>query len=279
MWLGHRGGSVADLRRPGESQPASPASLRDEDEFQAAYNQYGGEQFGCSRLWATGTFGGCSGLSWPHRAWRAGTLAVGRREGAMPGGVLEGRAVPADPAGFVAAGVVGSRAGAHIPGSPPSGARGSVLDGSRAAPHAEAAFIARHGWVPCRGPACRVQLRTTFDQVHRVSGCPWLRQGSDRNSGPLAQLIVARWARQADISTLVDAEYGTNRSNRFFVVSARTLSVRWAGSRSSVRSEHSSSRRGAESYARASITRLRTWTRRWRSSPSSAWSWKAGARA
>nr|WP_240778136.1 hypothetical protein [Nonomuraea basaltis] len=44
---------------------------------------------------------------------------------------------------------------------------------------------------------------------------------------------------------LVGAEYGTMRSSRFFVVSARIRSMRWPGSRSSVRREHSSSRRNA----------------------------------
>ncbi|MFI6358641.1 nitrilase-related carbon-nitrogen hydrolase [Streptomyces sp. NPDC050743] len=41
-----------------------------------------------------------------------------------------------------------------------------------------------------------------------------------------------------DSRTPVAAEYGTTRSRRVFVVSARTRRVRWAGSRSSVRREH-----------------------------------------
>jgi hypothetical protein len=64
---------------------------------------------------------------------------------------------------------------------------------------------------------------------------------------PLDRLTVARCARYCDSSTPVEAEYGTTRSSRFFVVSARTRSVRCAGSTSSVRSEHSSSRRSAAS--------------------------------
>ena len=90
-------------------------------------------------------------------------------------------------------------------------------------------------------------LRMTFDQVHSVSGCPWLRRDSDRNNGPLARLIAARCRRYSDSSTPVAAEYGTTRSRRFLVVSARTRIVRRAGSRSSVPSEHSSSRRSAAS--------------------------------
>jgi hypothetical protein len=89
--------------------------------------------------------------------------------------------------------------------------------------------------------------RTTFDQVHSVRGSALLRRDSDRNSGPRARLSVARCAKYPDNSTPVGAEYGTTRSSRFFVVSARTRKVRWAGSRSSVRREHSSSRRRAAS--------------------------------
>lgn len=96
-------------------------------------------------------------------------------------------------------------------------------------------------------PDASASRRTTFDQVHRLNGWAWLRRDSDKNNGPRARLTEARWARYCDSSTPVDAEYGTTRSSRFFVVSARIRSLRWAGSRSSVRSEHSSSRRSAAS--------------------------------
>ena len=75
-------------------------------------------------------------------------------------------------------------------------------------------------------PEARAIRRTTFDQVHRLSGCAWLRRDSDRNSGPRARLTEARRARYCDSSTPVGAEYGTTRSSRFFVVSARIRSVR-----------------------------------------------------
>ena len=58
---------------------------------------------------------------------------------------------------------------------------------------------------------------------------PWLRRDSDRNSGPRARLSVARCARYSASSTPVAAEYGTTRSRRVFVVSARTRSIRCAG--------------------------------------------------
>jgi hypothetical protein len=60
-----------------------------------------------------------------------------------------------------------------------------------------------------------------------------------------SEAILDRY--EPDSSTPVGAEYGTIRSSRFFVVSARTRRVRCAGSRSSVRSEHNSSRRNAAS--------------------------------
>lgn len=51
-------------------------------------------------------------------------------------------------------------------------------------------------WVENRStPAARARRRTTFDQVHRVSGWPWLRRDSDRNSGPRARLTVVRCVR------------------------------------------------------------------------------------
>ncbi len=96
-------------------------------------------------------------------------------------------------------------------------------------------------------PEARAIRRTTFDQVHKLNGWAWLRRDSDRNNGPLARLTETRCARYCDSRTPVEAEYGTTRSSRFFVVSARTRSVRCAGSMSSVRSEHNSSRRSAAS--------------------------------
>jgi hypothetical protein len=103
-------------------------------------------------------------------------------------------------------------------------------------------------WVENRGTsASSATRRTTFDQVHMLSGSAWLRRDSDKNSGPLARLITARCRRYSASSAPVGAEYGTARSRRVLVVSARTRSVRWPGSRSSVRSEHSSSRRSAAS--------------------------------
>ena len=99
-----------------------------------------------------------------------------------------------------------------------------------------------------RGTSAVTAIRwTTFDHVHKVSGRAWLRRDSDKNNGPRARLRPARCVRYPDSSTPVAAEYGTTRSRRFFVVSARTRRVRCAGSRSSVRSEHNSSRRSAAS--------------------------------
>jgi hypothetical protein len=34
--------------------------------------------------------------------------------------------------------------------------------------------------------------RTTFDQVHSVSGWAWLRRDSDKNNAPRARLMLAR---------------------------------------------------------------------------------------
>ena len=43
-----------------------------------------------------------------------------------------------------------------------------------------------------RGTSAATAIRrTTFDQVHKVSGSAWLRCDSDNNSGPRARLIVA----------------------------------------------------------------------------------------
>jgi hypothetical protein len=75
-------------------------------------------------------------------------------------------------------------------------------------------------------PEASAIRRTTFDQVHRLSGWAWLRRDPDRNNGPRAQLTRARCARYSDSSTPVGTEYGTTRSSRFFVVSARIRSVR-----------------------------------------------------
>jgi hypothetical protein len=51
-------------------------------------------------------------------------------------------------------------------------------------------------WVENRGTsATSATRRTTFDQVHKVSGSPRLRLDSDKNSGPLARLSVARCRR------------------------------------------------------------------------------------
>src|SRR5689334_17274716 len=58
----------------------------------------------------------------------------------MPGGVIEGRIVPADPPGLVAAGAVGPRVGAQVPGPPSAGTRGTVFDGARSASDAATAF-------------------------------------------------------------------------------------------------------------------------------------------
>ena len=103
-------------------------------------------------------------------------------------------------------------------------------------------------WVENRGRlAANATRRTTFDHVHNVSGSAWLRRDSDRNNPPRARLSVARCCRYSDSSTPVGAEYGTTRSRRVLVVSARTRRVRYAGSRSSLRSAHSSSRRSAAS--------------------------------
>ena len=72
---------------------------------------------------------------------------------------------------------------------------------------------------------------------------PRLRQ-EQRAPGPAERAAVAQVApRAAHPSRGV----GHDRSRRVLVVSARTRSVRCAGSKSSVRSEHSSSRRSAES--------------------------------
>ena len=43
--------------------------------------------------------------------------------------------------------------------------------------------------------AASASRRTIFDQLHSVSGWPWLRRDSDRNSGPLARLMAARCRR------------------------------------------------------------------------------------
>ena len=40
-------------------------------------------------------------------------------------------------------------------------------------------------------PASTAILRTTFDQVHKLSGSARLRRDSDKNSGPRARLTVA----------------------------------------------------------------------------------------
>jgi hypothetical protein len=96
-------------------------------------------------------------------------------------------------------------------------------------------------------PEASASRRTSFDQVHRLSGWAWLRRDSDKNNVPRARLTEARWARYCDSSTPVEAEYTTTRSSRSFVVSARIRSMRWAGSTSSVRSEHSSWRRSSAS--------------------------------
>jgi hypothetical protein len=79
-------------------------------------------------------------------------------------------------------------------------------------------------------PAVTAIRWTTFDHVHKVSGCAWLRHDSDNNNGPRARLSPARWTKYAVSSTPVAAEYGTTRLRRFFVVSARTRSLRCAGS-------------------------------------------------
>ena len=68
--------------------------------------------------------------------------------------------------------------------------------------------------------------RTTFDHVHNVTGCAWLRRDSDRNKPPRARLSVARCCSYSDSNTPVGAEYGTTRSWRVLVVSARTRKVR-----------------------------------------------------
>ena len=50
-------------------------------------------------------------------------------------------------------------------------------------------------WRTAARPAANATRRTTFDQVHKVSGSAWLRRDSDRNSGPRARLSVPRWRR------------------------------------------------------------------------------------
>jgi hypothetical protein len=58
-----------------------------------------------------------------------------------------------------------------------------------------------------RGTSAATAIRrTTFDQVHKVSGSAWLRCDSDKNSGPRARLIVARCRRYCVSSTPVGAE-------------------------------------------------------------------------
>lgn len=94
----------------------------------------------------------------------------------------------------------------------------------------------------CGTPAASATRRTTLDQVHELSGSAWLRRDSHRKSGPLL-LMVARRARWRLTRPAGRAEQGTLRPQRVFVVSARTRTVRCAGSRSSVGSEQSSPRR------------------------------------
>jgi hypothetical protein len=101
--------------------------------------------------------------------------------------------------------------------------------------------------------ARRARARTTLDQVHSVIGAARLRRDSERKRRPRAALSVRRRSRYCCRRTPVATEYGTTRLRRVFVVSARTRSVRNAGSTSSICRRQSSSRRRAASYASASI--------------------------
>jgi hypothetical protein len=78
-----------------------------------------------------------------------------------------------------------------------------------------------------RGPLRPTPMRrTTFDQVHNVNGSARLRRDSDKNNGPRARDSAARCRKCSASSTPVAAEYGTTRSRRVLVVTARTRSVR-----------------------------------------------------
>ena len=96
-------------------------------------------------------------------------------------------------------------------------------------------------------PARSAIDRTTFDQVHGDTPAARLRGDSETNNAPRADVIARRCARYPANNRPATAEYGTTRDRRLFVVSARIVIMRCAGSRSSVASKHSSSRRSAAS--------------------------------
>jgi len=112
--------------------------------------------------------------------------------------------------------------------------------------------------VNCSTPERSASFAIRLDQVQIVSGFPKLRFDSDRNSLPRSRLICRRCPRYRAYNSLVGAEYGTTRSRRPFVFSARMRTIRCAGSMSPVSRLQSSSRRSAQSYKIASITRLRS---------------------
>jgi len=82
-----------------------------------------------------------------------------------------------------------------------------------------------------RGTSARKAIRRTiFDQLQRVIGAAQVRSDNDRSSRPRARLSAHRSSKYACSSAPVVADYGTTRSRRLFVVSARTRTVRGDGS-------------------------------------------------